>query len=111
MAVPAVRQFLRTTSAESLDYTDAQTFEDSVPADITGDSLSFRPYPATALTIRDVEADADLEAIYKLRKLPRNVLQFARWAFGANGIPSLAAITVTLNRNIFSDGQACVAWR
>jgi hypothetical protein len=53
--------------------------------------MSSRPFPppATASAIRDVEDDADLETMYELGKLPRNLLPFAHWAFGADGIPSL----------------------
>src|SRR6266498_2216571 len=67
--------------------------EDSAPTDITGDSLSFRPSapPTTASGVRDAEDDADLETMYELRKR-RNLLPFAHWAFGADGIPSLQVL-------------------
>lgn len=75
--------------------TKAPMAEDSAPTDITRDSLPSRPFappPMTASAIRDAEDDADPETMYELRKLPRNLLPFARWAFGADGIPSLQVL-------------------
>ncbi|KFZ17811.1 hypothetical protein V501_01554 [Pseudogymnoascus sp. VKM F-4519 (FW-2642)] len=57
------------------------------------DSLSLRPaLLESASSIRDGESKDDSEAMVELRKLPRNVIAFSHWAFGADGIPSLQVL-------------------
>jgi hypothetical protein len=74
--------------------TKAHVPKDSAPIDITRDSLSSRPFahPATASGVCDAENNANLKTMYELRKLPRKLLPFAHWAFGADGIPSLQVL-------------------
>ncbi|KFY18708.1 hypothetical protein V493_08398 [Pseudogymnoascus sp. VKM F-4281 (FW-2241)] len=55
--------------------------------------LSLRPASLdSASSIRDGESKDDSEAMVELRKLPRNVIEFSHWAFGADGIPSLQVL-------------------
>jgi hypothetical protein len=80
---------------EAMEHdTEDQMVEDSAPTDITGNSLPFKSSTtsATASNIHDDEYETDLDALYKLKNLPRNLLPFARWAFGADGIPSLQVL-------------------
>jgi hypothetical protein len=86
---------MATADDEAMEQdTEAQMIEDTAPADITGNNLSFKSStaPATASRLHDAEDEADRDAIYELKNLPRNLLRFARWAFGADGIPSLQVL-------------------
>lgn len=57
------------------------------------DRLSLRPaLLESASSIRDGESKDDSEAMVELRKLPKNVIAFSHWAFGADGIPSLQVL-------------------
>lgn len=83
---------------EALDHdTEAPMVGDSAPIDITGNSLSSKSLNpcANAPRIHDVEYWADLNAmdeLTELTKTARNLLPFAHWAFGADGIPSLQVL-------------------
>jgi hypothetical protein len=74
--------------------TEAQMIEDSAPADTTGNRLCLKSStpPATASRLHDAEYEADVDVMYELNNLPENLLPFAHWAFGADGIPSLQVL-------------------
>lgn len=57
-------------------------------------SNSFRPSASSEATSRicDAKADADITSMHKVRKLPRDLLWFAQWVFGADGISSLQVL-------------------
>jgi hypothetical protein len=77
---------------KSLNNTEAVNIpEGSTRADITGNSLLLG-IPALSLHIGEAEAFADVNAERELRRLPRDFLPFARWAFGPEGISSLKVL-------------------
>jgi hypothetical protein len=66
---------------------------DPAPPEMARNSPSPSRAPLeSASSIRGAEAEADLEALVELSKLPSNVIEFSHWAFGAGGIPSLQAL-------------------
>lgn len=67
---------------DHLEIDDDEDLKDDIEAQLSDDS-------ADSLSS---EADADLEAMYELKKLPKNAIPFARWAFGADGISSLQVL-------------------
>jgi hypothetical protein len=69
------------------DDIEAQTSENRAPTGIIIDGLSSRA-PASQSSM----SDADLEDMQELVNLPGSLLSFAKWAFGADGIPSLQVI-------------------
>jgi len=48
--------------------------------------------PAAQSNINHAESDTDVKAMQEFMNLPGSFLSFAKWAFGADGIPSLQVI-------------------
>jgi hypothetical protein len=92
------------SDSEEMEVDDDRDLEDDIGTQMLGDSalrdmlrardsLSLRPaLLESASSIRDGESKDDSEAMVELRKLPRNVIAFSHWAFGADGIPSLQVL-------------------
>ncbi|KFY58186.1 hypothetical protein V496_06227 [Pseudogymnoascus sp. VKM F-4515 (FW-2607)] len=92
------------SDSEEMEIDDDRDLEDDIETQMlggsavrdmlrAGDSLSLRQaLLESASSIRDGESIGDSEAMVELRKLPRNVIAFSHWAFGADGIPSLQVL-------------------
>jgi hypothetical protein len=73
---------------------ESQINGDSPAANITRNSLPLKPSttPDISASLHDAESKADYHAMLELSTLPKDVLRFAHWAFGHNGVPSLQVL-------------------
>ena len=80
-----------TNDDEHLGSAEAQASEDPPPADIHEVRLSSM-HSAPASSTNDTKADADSKTVDVWIKTPEELIDFASWAFGTNGIPSLQVL-------------------
>jgi hypothetical protein len=70
---------------------EAQIVDDSAAANTKGNDLPLKS-STTPPRPYDAEYAADIDTLYTLNNLPRNLLLFPQWAFGADGIPSIQVL-------------------